>query len=54
MYEFDDRLDALLSQEDVQVQVEQPEIFSYVRTSDEPEWEEVVMCARCIGECRIF
>jgi len=54
MYEFDDRLEALLSQESVETQAEQPEILSYVWMSDEPEWEEVVMCARCVGECKIF
>ncbi len=54
MYEFNDRLDILLSQEDVELQAEQPEVLAYARTSEAPEWEEVVMCARCVGECKIF
>lgn len=54
MYEFDDRLESLLSQGDVEVQAEQPEVLSYAWTSDEPEWEEIRMCARCVGECKIY
>lgn len=52
MYEFNDRLDALLSQEEAQA--EQPEVLSFIRVGDEPEWEEIRMCAKCVGECKIF
>lgn len=52
MYEFDDRLETLLAHEDQEVRCEQPEILSQIRTS--PDWEEVRMCAKCVGECKIF
>lgn len=54
MYEFNDRLDVLLSQDDVEVPTEQLEVLSHARTGDKPEWEEIRMCAKCVGECKIF
>jgi len=54
MYECDDRLETLLKQKDPEVQAEKPELLSHVRTSDNPDWKEVRMCAKCVGECKIF
>jgi|SaaInl7_200m_RNA_FD_contig_21_687226_length_281_multi_44_in_0_out_0_1 hypothetical protein len=53
MYEFNDRLESLLNG-DVDSQAETPDVISYTRMHDEPEWEEVRMCAKCVGECKIY
>lgn len=54
MYEFDDRIGALLGQDRMESECDELEVYSLAQTIDEPDFVENRQCAKCVGECKVY